>query len=76
VPDYFIDAWFLQDDISTDWFQVRVMHLVAEGLLIINLFPYSTLRQLKRAKSLYGEADVILKSREGIVEDRVGRPDV
>jgi hypothetical protein len=47
VPDDFIDAWSLQDDISTDWFQVRVVHLIAEGLLIIDLFPYSTLRQLK-----------------------------
>lgn len=76
MPDDLVDARFRQNDIATDSLQVRIVHLIAESLLVIDLFPYSSLRQLKWAESLNGKPDIVLQSGEWIVEDRVGWTDV
>ena len=46
MPDDLVDARFRQNDIATDSLQVRIVHLIAESLLVIDLFPHPSLRQL------------------------------
>ena len=69
MPDDLVDARFLQDNIARDSLEVGVVHLIAECLFIIDLFPDPSLRQLKRADSFNRKTNIVLKSGELIVKD-------